>query len=137
MSLIMGGKCCIFCDKSSSIEDKAHYQLSLFSSLQSAVEEAMSNHFDLELISEAEMLDIIGFCHELRIQCFNCNYEKPLVYESVNASVVVPYLEQMEGMEKAGRANQKNRLKKMGVVKKGNLFIVRKRAFKRKGEKLI
>lgn len=126
MSLLAAGKCCLFCDRSESQEERAHYQSGLFSSLQDATEEAKSNHFDLEIINKAELLDIIAFCHELRLLCFNCNYESPIVHESVRASVVIPYLKQMKEMEKAAEVGYDKRLKRMGVVKRGNLLIIKR-----------
>lgn len=126
MSLLAAGKFCFFCSESDNQEERAHYQSGLFSSLLDATEEAKSNHFDLELINKVELLDIIAFCHELRLLCFSCNYESPIVHESVRASVVIPYLKQMKEMEKAAEVGYDKRLKRMGVVKRGNLFIMKR-----------
>lgn len=137
--LVLVSKCCIFCKKSRSNQNKAIHQKDMLNAAGSLVDEAARN-YDLGLIEYEEVTAIAGLSEKISMICERCNYSAARVSEFIQENYIIPVRKVLKKEERhfqmLKEKSTKEKLKKLGVMKRGNLLIIRKfqkRTFEKKG----
>jgi len=134
MSFIVAASCCRECFKNKGF-NCADNKVRVSQQFRDALEEALVN-LDNEEITDEQYESLTALTTDLRLACKKCKGKSPIVAKKIEATVVRAANEGVAARKAQCRQSSisrkhkplsnNKRLKRLGVKKEGNLFIIEK-----------